>query len=83
MNRKEFQIWLNNFPEDTEIVVVACDYWSGDKPNEVEFKVSESEKIEIQHLKNGDWPYLYLIGNTFKYYHDNFIKTLTLGNNDA
>lgn len=52
MNRKEFQEWLNNFPEDTKIeVIMAHDFWSGDKPNEVEFKVSESEKIEIQHLK--------------------------------
>lgn len=84
MNRKEFQEWLNNFPEDTKIeVIMAYDFWSGDKPKRIEFQTSEEEIKQIQYLNNGEWPYRYLTGTMFEYYHDEFAKILTLGNEDA
>jgi len=50
MNRKEFQEWLDQFPEDTKIEVVVVEEgraWGGDTNKVVEFDAVEFDHFEF------------------------------------
>lgn len=80
MNRKEFQEWLNNFPEDTEILILSCDRWDDCSIKEIDFVTNNDENdLKTKLLESS------IIDGSLFYYDaiwSNNRKTLLLGKNE-